>query len=65
MRRINNRYKQKELAMYPKENRVKIAGLVETRVKDHRVQTIYNKIAPGWGFENNYNHVHNGRIWLL
>ncbi|XP_075095313.1 uncharacterized protein LOC142173590 [Nicotiana tabacum] len=65
MRGINKRYKQKELAKYLKENIIKIAELVETRVKEHRAQAVYNKIVPCWGFENNYSHVHNGRIWLI
>jgi len=47
MRGINKRYKQKELAKYLKKNKIKVEELVETRMKEHRAQAIYNKIVPG------------------
>lgn len=64
VRGLNKRYRQKELTRYLRENRVKLAGLIETRVKEHKTYRISNKISPGWGFEANYTHAMTGRIWL-
>lgn len=36
MRGINKRYKQKELRKYLQDNHIKIAGLVETKVKENK-----------------------------
>ncbi|XP_075091856.1 uncharacterized protein LOC142172006 [Nicotiana tabacum] len=65
VRGLNKRYKQKEIATYHKENKVKLVGLVETRVKDHNACKISRKIAPGWEFETNYASAVNGRVWIL
>lgn len=47
MRGINKRYKQKKLTQYLKEQRIKLAGLVETRVKHHKVEKIIKK-SSAW-----------------
>lgn len=59
------RYKQKELRHYLKFKHITLAGLVETRVKEHKDYIIANTVAPKWEFQNNYQKASNGRIWLL
>ncbi|XP_055814273.1 uncharacterized protein LOC129883684 [Solanum dulcamara] len=62
---VNKRYKQKELKNYLHNNKINLAGLIETRVKEHNMKTIVKGIAPEWGILTNYNAATNGRIWLI
>ncbi|XP_075091749.1 uncharacterized protein LOC142171925 [Nicotiana tabacum] len=62
---LNKRYKQKEIAIYLKENKVKLVGIVETRAKEHNASKISRKIAPRWEFETNYASAVSGRVWIL
>ncbi|XP_060210892.1 uncharacterized protein LOC132637893 [Lycium barbarum] len=62
---LNKVYKQKELSIYLKDQRIKLAGIVETRVKEHKAPNIVKKVAPTWQNLHNYTHASNGRIWLL
>ncbi|XP_019244422.1 PREDICTED: uncharacterized protein LOC109224288 [Nicotiana attenuata] len=62
---INKRYKQKELKQYLKENHIKIAGLLETRVKENKAPQNANKIVPGWERISNYRDARNGRIRVV
>ncbi|XP_019224481.1 PREDICTED: uncharacterized protein LOC109206146 [Nicotiana attenuata] len=65
VRGVNKRYKQKELANYIKSKNVKIAGLMETRVKEHNFKRVTKAIAPDWEGINNYQYAQNGRVWVL
>lgn len=62
---INKRYKQKELKKYLHINKIRLAGLVETRVKEHNIKGVVQAIASGWGVLHNYEVATNGRIWLV
>lgn len=44
---INKKYKQKVLNNYIKENHIKLVGLVETRVKENKVDVISQRISFG------------------
>ncbi|XP_016499265.2 uncharacterized protein LOC107817887 [Nicotiana tabacum] len=61
----NKRYKQKELRKYLREKYITLAGLTETRVKEHKAHNGSNVVAPNWGLQNNYHSASNGRIWML
>lgn len=61
----NKRYKQKELRKYLREKHITLAGLTETRVKEHKAHNVANVVAPNWGLQNNYHSASNGRIWML
>ncbi|XP_059310190.1 uncharacterized protein LOC132061374 [Lycium ferocissimum] len=66
IRGINKRYKQKELKKYLGNKRIRLAGLIETRVKDHNKARVLNNIVPGWKALNNYQQADNGRnlfVW--
>lgn len=49
VRGISKRYKQKELKLYLKNKYIKLAGLLETRVKETSVNRVFKNISPGWG----------------
>ncbi|XP_019263542.1 PREDICTED: uncharacterized protein LOC109241272 [Nicotiana attenuata] len=64
VRGINKRYKQKELKIYVQNKQIKLAGFLETRVKENRDNRVFKNILPGWAIQNNYQNAINGRIWL-
>ena len=64
VRGMNKRYKQKEIKLLL-QNKVSLAGLVETRVKRNNVRSVMQGIAPGWKALHNYEDNPNGRIWLI
>ncbi|XP_004253414.2 uncharacterized protein [Solanum lycopersicum] len=61
---MNKRYKQKEIKMLI-QNKVCLAGLVETRVKNNKLSSVLRGIAPGWQVLHNYEDSANGRIWVI
>ncbi|PHT79156.1 hypothetical protein T459_17208 [Capsicum annuum] len=63
--RGNKRYKQKKLNKFLKAHHIRLAGLIETRVKGNNMHRIANCIAPGWEILHNYSDASNGRIWLI
>ena len=65
VRGMNKRYKQKEIKLFLQLNKVSLAGLIETRVKEGNATTTMNGIAPGWKRLHNYNDAANGRIWII
>ena len=65
VRGMNKRYKQKEIKLLLLQNKVTMAGLIETRVKEKNMKTVRKRIVPGWKMLNNYTDSPNGRIWLV
>ena len=65
VRRMNKRYKQKEIKKCLQNNKVTLAGLIETRVKDNNNRATINNIAAGWNCLNNYKDALNGRIRII
>ena len=65
VRGMNKRYKQKEIKQFLLNNKVSLAGLIETRVKENNTSTTINSIAAGWKCLNNYKDAVNGRIWII
>ena len=47
VRGMNKRYKQKEIKQFLLNNKVSLAGLIETRVKENNTSTTINSIAAG------------------
>lgn len=56
IRCVSKRYKQKEVKVYIKVNKIKLVGLIETKVKEKNAQRIAKAIAPGWSALTNYQH---------
>lgn len=65
VRRINKRYKQKELKQYLKDNHIKLVALLETRVKQNKALHIAGRVTPSWERLSNYKDARNGRIWVI
>nr|XP_016489984.1 PREDICTED: uncharacterized protein LOC107809777 [Nicotiana tabacum] len=62
---MNKPFKQREMGNYLKKHRIKLAGILVTRVKAAKFTNSLAKIAKGWKFAHNYAHAVNGRIWLI
>ncbi|KAH0642121.1 hypothetical protein KY290_033725 [Solanum tuberosum] len=65
VRRINKWYKQKELKLYLRNKHIKLAALLETRVKAHKAPRVLANVFPGWQSLNNYSWEINGRVWMV
>lgn len=65
VRGCNKPFKQKEIKLFPKSNKVNVAALLETRVKREKSQKILEKIGRVWNSLNNYDYAVNGRIWIM
>lgn len=63
MRGLNNPFKQKELRFYLTNNKIVLAGILETKVKEHKFKGSCDRIARDCNCANNYTEA--GRIWLL
>lgn len=44
---------------------IQIAGLVETKVKEHNVGKVLQHLAPGWLSFHNYAYANNARVWVI
>lgn len=65
VRGVNKRYKQKELHNYIRNKSIKLADLMETRVKEHNSKRVIKAIVPDQGVITNYQYAQNGRLWVL
>ncbi|XVF83646.1 hypothetical protein PTKIN_Ptkin16aG0506600 [Pterospermum kingtungense] len=65
VRGINDSLKIKEVVKCLKANKVDIACLLETRVKQTKLQCILDKNFARWCCYSNYDVAVNGRIWFL
>lgn len=65
VRGVNKRYKQKELHNYIRNKNIKLAGLMETRVKEKNFKRVIKVIVPDWDLFNNYQYAQNGRLWVI
>lgn len=65
VRGFNKRYKKKELRHYLRANHIKLASLLETRVKEGKVKGILTNVFSGWMSINNYPAAINGRVWVI
>ncbi|XP_019261450.1 PREDICTED: uncharacterized protein LOC109239352 [Nicotiana attenuata] len=57
--KVNKRYKKKELHNYIKNKNIKLAGLMETRVKVHNFKRVIKAIVPEWEGFINYQYAQN------
>ena len=65
VRGMNKKYKQKEIKLFLQNNKVSLAGLIETSVKEFNVKATPKGIAQGWWIMHNYREASNGRIWII
>ncbi|XP_074283244.1 uncharacterized protein LOC141607795 [Silene latifolia] len=64
IRGFNDKIKQQEVRGYLRDNKVKVMGLLETRVKLNNFAAI-SRLFPSYLVMNNYSHHYNGRIWVF
>ena len=63
---MNDPLKQKEVVGRVRELKINLVCLIETRVKENKMNAIISRHFQGWQMVHNYSEVaHNGRIWLL
>ncbi|KAH0776490.1 hypothetical protein KY290_007901 [Solanum tuberosum] len=65
VRGINKWYKKKELKLYLRNKHIKLAALLETRVKDHKAPRVFANVFPGLKSLNKYSWVINGGVWMV
>lgn len=64
VRGLNAPNKQKEIKLLCNEERVGLIGLLETKVKQNKVDQLANKMFGVWQYITNLEHHYNGRIWI-
>lgn len=57
-------HKTKEVRDVVRKYDVQIVGLLDTRVKESRMQTVLNNTLPSWRIEHNYHHSEMRKIWV-
>lgn len=64
VRGMNDAHKVTEIKKFLSHHSVCVAGLLETRVKQHKFGDISRKLGRNWTWVTNYNFSHKGRIWV-
>ena len=66
VRGLNDPLKQKEVVGRVRDLKINLVSLIETKVKENKINAIISKHFHGWQVAHNYSKVaYNGRIWLL
>ena len=66
IRGLNDPLKQKEVVGRVRELKINLVCLIETRVKENKMNAIISRHFQGWQMVHNYSEVaYNGRIWLI
>ncbi|KAL9227805.1 hypothetical protein vseg_003455 [Gypsophila vaccaria] len=65
IRGLNSSAKQKEIKCFLHSNKVKLFGLLETRVKSTSMNKVVPNVCIGWSFCTNICAHPGGRIWML
>ena len=64
IRGLNWPNKQEDLKLFLRMNKVGLIGLLETKVKQNKVDIMASKILPGWQWQHNFLLNPKGRIWM-
>ena len=65
VRGLNHPLKHKEVVARITKLSVNFVCLLETHVKQNKMQNIIKKSFPCWNSFNNYSNAYNDRIWVL
>lgn len=65
VRGLNQPFKQKEVLLFLRKNKIYLFGCLEARIKEGKAKPILFKFAKEWNHCCNYPYGTNGRIWLL
>ena len=63
VRGLNWPNKQEDVKLLLQFNNIGLVGLLETKIKRHKVEYTASNIFCGWDWVNNYD-ISNGRIWV-
>ncbi|MDV3166671.1 MAG: hypothetical protein Q8807_03390 ['Waltheria sp.' little leaf phytoplasma] len=64
-RGFNDPIKQKEVVRRIRDLGVSMVCLVETRIKNSKMQSVLDRWFQGWEMLHNYAYAVNGRVWIL
>lgn len=64
IRGFNMPQKQREVRNFVRKYDLELVGIVDTRIQEHKVQTVLNSCLPGWILEHNYQYAEAGKIWV-
>lgn len=64
MRGVNQAMKQQHIKQFIRTQKFGLVGLFETRVKVHKLGTLYQNVFDGWCFSSNIGCHPGGRIVL-
>jgi len=56
--------KQEDTHFFLQLHQVGLIGMLETKVKVHKVDKVANKLFRGWQWVHNFNAINKGRIWV-
>ena len=66
VRGLNDPVKQKAVVGRIRENKIHLVCLLETRIKEIKMQAVISRHFQGWQMFHNYSEgARNGRIWIL
>ena len=65
MRGFNKDSKHKIVKDWIRKSGFQFGCLIETRVKENRMEKILEKVVPGWSYVANYEYNRLGRLWLI
>ncbi|KAJ8421769.1 hypothetical protein Cgig2_000946 [Carnegiea gigantea] len=63
VRGLNWPNKQEDVKIFLQLNKIGLVGLLETKIKRQKVETIASNIFRGWDWTNNFE-ISKGRIWV-
>ena len=64
IRGLNWPNKQEDVNIFLHANKIGLVGLLETKIKEHNVQKVANKMFHNWEWIHNFSLNPKGRIWL-
>ena len=65
IRGFNKSLKQNGVLNHVKKNRIDVMGILETKIRKHRMLDILRNKFRGWEMVDNFHHSPNGRILII
>jgi len=65
VRGLNKSSKHSVIKKWVKETPFQFGCLLETRVKEHKAESLQSKLFKDWSIITNYEHNSRGRIWVM
>jgi len=53
-----------DVHLFLHDNKVGLVGLLETKIKEVKVNSVAANVFPGWRWVNNFSQAFKGRIWV-